>query len=122
MVSVSDLQTPAGWTKVQVIWDLSVNALGGEPCQYTNLVIRYPTSSFLGELDAAGQPFEQSAAGLQEAVADPNRRGTPAVCGQQHPAQSAHDSKKLNVCGCAAEAVVGGQQVGNEEAFTSSRK
>src|SRR5262249_7572290 len=27
MVSLSDVQTPAGWTKIQVIWDLSVTAL-----------------------------------------------------------------------------------------------
>jgi hypothetical protein len=77
MVSLSDLQTPAGWTTVQVIWDLSVTALDAETCQYTNLVISYPTSAFLGVLKAAGQTFDQAAAGLQEAVADHNRRETP---------------------------------------------
>src|SRR5215467_7683229 len=43
MVSLSDVQTPAGWTKIQVIWDLSVTALNSASCQYTNQVLSYPT-------------------------------------------------------------------------------
>jgi hypothetical protein len=77
MVSLSDLQTQLGWNRIQVIWDLSVTALDAETCQFTNLVISYPTRGFLDALAAAGQTFEQTAAGLQEAVADHNRRETP---------------------------------------------
>lgn len=77
MVSLSDLQTPLGWAKVQVIWDLTVIALDAETCQFTNLVISYPTRGFLDALEAAGQPFEQTAVSLQEAVSDHNRRETP---------------------------------------------
>jgi hypothetical protein len=77
MVSLSDLQTPAGWTKVQVIWDLSVTALDAGTCQYTNLVITYPTRAFLDGLEAAGQTFEEAAADLQGAVVDHNRLETP---------------------------------------------
>src|ERR1700744_1413157 len=58
MVSLSDLRTPVGWTKIQVIWDLSVTALDAETCQFTNLVISYPTRAFLDALEAAGQTFE----------------------------------------------------------------
>ena len=34
MMSLSDVQTPAGWTKIQVIWDLSVTALDSASCRY----------------------------------------------------------------------------------------
>ena len=47
MVSLSDVQTPAGWTKIQVIWDLSVTALDTGSCRYTNQVLSYPTPAFL---------------------------------------------------------------------------
>jgi hypothetical protein len=77
LVSLSDVQTPAGWTKAQAILDLSVTALDAETCLYANLVITYPTHAFLDGLDAAGQTFEQAAAGLQEAVSDHHRRETP---------------------------------------------
>ncbi|PLV45524.1 hypothetical protein X011_23220 [Mycobacterium tuberculosis variant microti OV254] len=76
LVSMSDLRTPLGWSKIQVIWDLSVSAEDGGTCRFTNLVISYPTHGFLDMLEAAGQTFEHAAAALQEAVADHNRRET----------------------------------------------
>jgi hypothetical protein len=77
MVSLSDVQTPAGWTTAQVIWDLRLIALDAKSCQFTNLVITYATNDFLQGLQAAGQTFEKAAAGLQAAVSDHNRRETP---------------------------------------------
>ena len=77
MVSLSDVQTPAGWTSVQVIWDLSLTALDAKTCQFTNLVITHATNDFLDGLQATGQTFEQVAAGLQAAVSEHNRRETP---------------------------------------------
>jgi hypothetical protein len=77
MVSLSDLRTPLGWTKIQVIWDLSVTSLDAETCRLTNLVISHPTRAFLDDLNAAGQTFEQIAPSLQQAVEDHNRRETP---------------------------------------------
>jgi hypothetical protein len=77
MVSLSDVQTPAGWTTAQVIWDLNVTALGAQACKFTNLVITYPTRGFLDGLAAAGQTFEEAAACLQAAVTEHNRRETP---------------------------------------------
>ena len=50
MVSLSDVQTPAGWTKIEVIWDLSVTALDSASCRYTNRVLSYPTPAFLKTL------------------------------------------------------------------------
>ena len=48
MVSLSDVQTPAGWTTIQVIWDLSVTALDSASCRYTNQVLSYPTPASPG--------------------------------------------------------------------------
>src|SRR5215471_13550656 len=76
MVSLSDVQTPAGWTKIQVIWDLSVTALDSGSCRYTNQVLSYPTSAFLETLEAAGISFEDAVADRQAASDDHNRRET----------------------------------------------
>jgi hypothetical protein len=76
MVSLSDVQTPLGWTTMQVIWDLSVTALDPATCQYTNVVLSYPTQAFLDVLTTAGQTFEDTAADRQAATDDHNRRET----------------------------------------------
>jgi len=76
MVSLSDVQTPAGWTKIQVIWDLSVTALDSASCRYTNQVLSYPTSAFLETLRVAGISFEDAVADRQAASDDHNRRET----------------------------------------------
>jgi hypothetical protein len=76
MVSLSDVQTPAGWTKIQVIWDLSVTALDSTSCRYTNKVLSYPTPAFMKALKVAGISFEGAAADRQPASDDHNRRET----------------------------------------------
>jgi hypothetical protein len=76
MVSLSDVQTPAGWTKIQVIWDLSVTALDSASCQFTNQVLSCPTPAFLETLKVAGISFEDAVADRQAASADHNRRET----------------------------------------------
>jgi hypothetical protein len=77
MVSLSDVQTPTGWTKIQVIWDLSVTALDSVSCRYTNQVLSYPTPAFLETLKVAGVAFADAAADRQVASDDHNRRETP---------------------------------------------
>ena len=76
MVSLSDVQTPAGWTKIQVIWDLSVTALDSASCRFTNKVLSYPTSAFLETLKVAGVSFEDAVTDRQAASDDHNRRET----------------------------------------------
>jgi hypothetical protein len=76
LVSLSDLQTPMGWAKVQVIWDLSVAPIDAETCRYTNRIISYPTRGFVEQLKSAGQDFTETATGLQAATTDHNRRET----------------------------------------------
>jgi hypothetical protein len=76
MVSLSDLQTPAGWTKIQVIWDLSVAEIDPGTCRYTNRVVSHPTQAFLDTLTAASQAFQNVATDRQAATEDHNRRET----------------------------------------------
>jgi hypothetical protein len=76
MVSLSDVQTPAGWTKIQVVWDLSVTALDSASCRFTNQVLSYPTPAFVETLKVAGISFEDAVADRQVASADHNRRET----------------------------------------------
>jgi len=76
MVSLSDVQTPAGWTKIHVIWDLSVTAVDSASCRYTNQVLSYPTPEFLETLKVAGISFEDTVADRQAATDDHNRRET----------------------------------------------
>ena len=76
MVSISDVQTPAGWTKIQVIWDLSVTALDSASCGFTNKVLSYPTPAFLETLKVAGVSFEDAVTDRQAASDDHNRRET----------------------------------------------
>jgi hypothetical protein len=76
MVSLSDVQTPGGWTKIQVIWDLSVTTLDSGSCRYTNQVLSYPTPAFLKTLEVAGISFEDAATARQAASDDHNRRET----------------------------------------------
>lgn len=76
MVSLSDVLTPAGWTTMQVIWDLSVRAVGQDSCEYRNIVTGHPTSAFLEFIEAGGLTFEEVAAVRQESVSDHNGRET----------------------------------------------
>ena len=76
MVSLSDVQIPAGWTKIQVIWDLSVTPLDSASCRYTNKVLSYPTPAFMEMLEVAGISFEHAVADRQAASDDHNRRET----------------------------------------------
>jgi hypothetical protein len=76
MVSLSDVLTPGGWTKLQVIWDLSVAELDENTCQYTNTVISYPTRGFLDALASAGVSFDAAAAERDAPVSAHNRLET----------------------------------------------
>ena len=76
MVSLSDLQTPAGWTKIWVIWDLSVTAVDSASCRYTNRVLSHPTPAFVEMLKVAGISFTDTVADRQAATDEHNRRET----------------------------------------------
>lgn len=77
MVSLSDVQTQGGWTKVHVSWDLRVEAASDGTCRYTNAIGSRPTQGFLDLLAAQGLAFEDVAAKRQVAVAAHNQLETP---------------------------------------------
>jgi len=77
MNSISDVFTPVGRTQVNVIWELSAEAIEGGRSRYTNSVTSHPTDLFMDFIAAHGQSFEQAAAARQEAGGDHNRRETP---------------------------------------------
>lgn len=76
LVSLSDVQTPTGWSKARVVWDLRVTAIDASSCRYTNRVTSYPTRAVLQTIADSGRSFEQAAAVRQAATDDHNRRET----------------------------------------------
>lgn len=77
MVSTSDVFTPHGRTKVQVIWELSAKAVDGQRSEYTNKVTSHPTEEFLTFIEKNGISFEQAARDRDVASGDHNSRETP---------------------------------------------
>ena len=78
MVSVSDLFSPLlGRTTLQVVWDLSVQPLDDDSCEYINHVIATATDEFLATINDHGITLEQAAAADQEASSAHNEKETP---------------------------------------------
>ncbi|MFD5114632.1 MULTISPECIES: hypothetical protein [unclassified Streptomyces] len=81
MVSLSDVFTPTGRTRVQVIWELSAKRIDDDHCEYTNSVTAHPTEEFLAFLKEHDTSFEQAAQDRQAASSDHNSRETPLFAG-----------------------------------------
>jgi hypothetical protein len=77
MVSTSDVFTPNGRTKVQVIWDLSVKKIDDTHSEYTNSVVSHPTEEFLAFIEEHGISWEKAQSDRQQSSGDHNRRETP---------------------------------------------
>lgn len=77
MVSHSDVYSPHGRSKVQVIWDLSVKAIDAGSCEYTNDVTGLTTPEFMTFIKTHGITVEQAAAARQAASSNHNSRETP---------------------------------------------
>lgn len=77
MVSMSDVFSKNGRTKVQVVWDLSVKPIDKNSCEYTNSVVSYAPPEFLAFLKDHGMTLEQAATARQAASGDHNSRETP---------------------------------------------
>jgi hypothetical protein len=77
MVSISDTLAPAGWTTVQVIWDLLMEQIEGDRLRYTNTVTSHPTEHFLDFIAEHGQTFQEASEARQEASGRHNRLETP---------------------------------------------
>jgi hypothetical protein len=76
MVSISEVFSPLGRTTSQVVWDLSVEPIDDQSCEYINHVKATATDEFLAFLDQHGIPFAQAAATHQEAAVAHNEKET----------------------------------------------
>lgn len=77
MVSVSDSISPAGSTKVQVVWELSVEKIDDQTCEYTNHIHGTATEETLAFLKAQGISLEVAHAARQQASHAHNLEETP---------------------------------------------
>lgn len=77
MNSISDVFTPHGRTKVNVVWELIAEAIDDKRSRYTNRVTAHPTDVFMSFLQEHDLKFEDAAKARQEAGSDHNRRETP---------------------------------------------
>jgi hypothetical protein len=75
--SESDVFTPTGRTTIHVTWELSVKALDGERCEFTNRVRSYATVEMLNFLERQGIPFELFRAQRQPISIAHNQGETP---------------------------------------------
>ena len=77
VLSTSDVLTPSGWTKIKVIWELSVKAIDKDSCELTNHVIGSSTPEFLHYLAKSGTPFESAKQSLDVSAPAHNAQETP---------------------------------------------
>jgi hypothetical protein len=77
MVSISDSISPAGRTKLQVVWELRVRKINGLTCEFTNHIHSSATDQTLAFLAKHGIPFEQARAARQQASHAHNQEETP---------------------------------------------
>jgi hypothetical protein len=77
LASVSDAFTPTGRTTLHITWDMSVNAIDSNKCEFTNYVHSWPTEEFLEFLAKQGIPFEQFKQARQLVSESHNRQETP---------------------------------------------
>lgn len=97
--SVSDLFTPAGRTKIRVMWELSVKPLGDGKCEFTNHVRSRATDEFLDFLARQGIPFEVFRAQRQPMSIAHNKQETPffAASIERHALRGQGSSKIASV-------------------------
>jgi hypothetical protein len=77
MNSISDVFTANGRTQVNVVWELSAEAIDDKRSLYTNRVTAHPTDVFMAFLDKHGLTYEAAAAARQASGGDHNHRETP---------------------------------------------
>ncbi len=77
LISNSDIFTPSGRTKVQVIWDLSVKRIDDKTCEFTNTVHSSATPELLDFLGKQGIPFEVFRTARKPISEAHNRQETP---------------------------------------------
>jgi putative intracellular protease/amidase len=77
LVSISDSISPAGHTKLQVVWELSVKKIDEETCEYTNHVHSTAIDQTLEFLKSHNISFETAREARQRASHAHNQEETP---------------------------------------------
>ena len=77
LVSHSDLFTPSGRTKLDVVWDLRVKKLDGTTCEFTNSVQSFAPPEMIDFIASQGIPLEIFRAGRGPITEAHNRQETP---------------------------------------------
>jgi hypothetical protein len=77
LVSNSDVFTPNGRTKIDVIWELSVKKIDDHTCEFTNLVHSSATPELLDLLGRQGIPLEVFRTTRRPMSEAHNRQETP---------------------------------------------
>jgi hypothetical protein len=77
MVSISDSISPAGRTKLRVVWELSVKKLDDQTCEYTNHIHSTAIDQTLAFFKEHNIPFERAHATRQQASHAHNQEETP---------------------------------------------
>jgi hypothetical protein len=77
MVSISDSISPAGRTKLQVIWELSAKKTDDRTCEFTNHIHSSAIDDTLAFFDQHSIPFERARDARQQASHAHNLEETP---------------------------------------------
>lgn len=75
--SISDVFTPTGRTTIHVLWEMSVKAIDGARCEFTNRVRSNATDDCKAFLDRQGIPFDVFRAQRQPMSVAHNQGETP---------------------------------------------
>jgi hypothetical protein len=79
MVSTSDVFNPQGRTTSHVVWDLSVEPLDAQSCEYVNRITATATDEFIAFIAEHGVPFAEAACAVDKASAAHNEQETPLL-------------------------------------------
>jgi hypothetical protein len=77
MVSISDSISPAGHTKLQVIWELSVKKTSDDSCEFTKHIHSSAIDETVAFFKEHGIPFEKAREARQQASHAHNQEETP---------------------------------------------
>lgn len=77
MISISDSISPAGRTKLQVVWELSAKKIDDNTCEYTNHIHSTAIDQTLEFLKAHNVTLEAASAARQQASHAHNMEETP---------------------------------------------
>jgi hypothetical protein len=77
MISISDSISPAGRTRLQVVWELSVKRTGDQTCEFTNHIHSSAIGETLAFFEQHNIPFENARAARQHASHAHNQEETP---------------------------------------------